>query len=1364
MGPLFVDWNAYRTTFETYAERALGHRVTVLGKADARLLPTPTLVFTDVRVGEAEDPLMVVSRFSANIELTPLLNGEIRVVEMRLDEPSLRLALDESGRIDWLTAATRHDRSQIDPAAVELNSVDVQSGRVEVIDARTGKTYLADDVNLNISARSLEGPYKIEGAAVLDGARHSLRIATGRQDAEGKLRVKAELVPTDLPATLQLDGLLGEEDGSPRYAGDFVLASVALVEPSADGKDTANAEPVAGSLGRQAARLWQGEGKFELNPSRLDIPQFTFRYGREDRPFRVEGSGTSGLGETPRFEARLVAKQVDLDRIFGAGPSDPVDLDQAASVVLSTLKELPLPPIPGTLTVDMPGLVVGGSIIQDIGFDAQTLPRGWKITALEAHLPGRARFVSNGELLLGETPSFQGRAHLESRQPSAFAAWWRRGVPARPLTLDPFAVDARVEISPGALVLSGIDGSVGDSGMTGSLAWRSAAGGERSVVTADMDADRLDLDQVQAVIDFASARKGARGEGVEAATIADSLANTDVSLRLAVAELLLGETKADDVELTASYTQGSLNVERLFAADFAGARIEAAGQVNALTSTPDGRFEAKLEAAELAGLRDVLLRLFPDSAVVAHFAEASDALAPARLDAVFTARADAASGSTATLALNGELAGSAVETRIGFTGRVDAWRDADLDAEAHVRAGDAVTLLRQAGFDVVPLRDTGPASLDVTATGVIKSGLALQVFAGGIGSELEAQGRIGFPPFKAPDYMIDAALRSDDLTPFGLMSGRVLPVLAGEVPLEATAKIEGEGLAATMSAIEARIGTATIAGSMSGDFGAPRPLLDGDIRTSHASAQLFTELVLGADIWSSVDGAQASASVTDGAENRWPSGAFGTPFLRGSALRLTVKADAADIGLERPAENARFSLQASSGELAVDDFEADFEGGRLSGSLLIKRSGGEAAVSGNLKAVGADLQGLVWRRGGRPVARGELDLSVDFEGAGRSVSGIVAGLAGGGTFQVRDGELRGINPAAFASVIRAADAGLALEDMAIRKAFLSHLDAGSMPFRSIDGSLTLAAGTARARNVVIDTDSATAFGTAQIDLERWQVDSDWSLKVDPGENAVTGAEPQVGLVFRGSLDAPQRSVDIAPLTAFLTLRAFEQEVRRVEKLQADILERDRFLRELRKLRQEKQRRAREAAEAAEENTRNADEAQARSDAEEEARRKAEAEAAAQRKAAEEEKAREKAKEKASEKTENTPAAGGADAGAAAPVSFADRIRSAIEDGIDTGAGDTLPRLSTTESIGNHDGAGSGGGELPAADGPVTLEGLLAPLEAPQDAEIVESPPAAPSSPVSRTAGQSRSEPDSRVPRYIQGPRNMVIPNPAYPGN
>ena len=58
VAPLVVDWNHYRTTFESEASRLTGLSVRVTGTIDARILPTPRIKLRNVEIGEAgREPL-----------------------------------------------------------------------------------------------------------------------------------------------------------------------------------------------------------------------------------------------------------------------------------------------------------------------------------------------------------------------------------------------------------------------------------------------------------------------------------------------------------------------------------------------------------------------------------------------------------------------------------------------------------------------------------------------------------------------------------------------------------------------------------------------------------------------------------------------------------------------------------------------------------------------------------------------------------------------------------------------------------------------------------------------------------------------------------------------------------------------------------------------------------------------------------------------------------------------------------------------------------------------------------------------------------------------------------------------------------
>jgi uncharacterized protein involved in outer membrane biogenesis len=101
IAPYFIDWSSYRTAFEAEASRIVGQQVKVRGEADARLLPFPSVTFSDVTVGDDSAPAMTVRRFSMDAELAPFLSGEVRIFDMRVEEPDVVVRILEDGSLDW---------------------------------------------------------------------------------------------------------------------------------------------------------------------------------------------------------------------------------------------------------------------------------------------------------------------------------------------------------------------------------------------------------------------------------------------------------------------------------------------------------------------------------------------------------------------------------------------------------------------------------------------------------------------------------------------------------------------------------------------------------------------------------------------------------------------------------------------------------------------------------------------------------------------------------------------------------------------------------------------------------------------------------------------------------------------------------------------------------------------------------------------------------------------------------------------------------------------------------------------------------------------------------------------------------------
>lgn len=1179
VGPFLVDWTAYRSTFERYGEEVLGHRVAVMGQAELQLLPTPTLTFTDVRVGEPEDALVVVSRFSMRVDLPPLLKGEIRVVEMTLDQPSLRLSVDEQGRLDWL--AERRVAGLLgglDPDGIMFEQVNIQDGRLVVTDARSGRRHEVDDIDATLAARSLLGPYRIDGMASAGGERATVTVATGRRDADGSIRVRAGLTPVSLPVDLVAVGRMTVADGRPAYEGRFTLASIT---PDED-RDTA----------------WRSEGGFALDVAGLDLVEARFSYGPEDRPVTLEGSLAIDLADPLRFQLDATAKQLDLDRIAGRGPQDPLSATDAGSVVLAALSGLPHPAIPGTVRLAIPAVVTGGNLVQDVQLEAERLASGWRVARMAARLPGRTEFLARGDLELAPHPAFRGSFAASVAQPNQFADWWRRGrAPAR--SVSPFAVEARVVATPTELALTEMAFEIAGAPGRGTL---SHTRSQPARLAFDIDADTLDADQALLLADLFFGRDADRSAGTDAGQLAGLAGDAEISARLFAKTVTVGALEARNATVRLGYRDDVLTLEAVEIEDLAGARIEAQGRVAALSTAPTGSLTALVDAQRLDGVSALAGRLLPGSTLAQVLEQRAALLAPARLQLEFEGEADGA-GTRASLQARGDIGGTVVDLSGGLGGRLDDWRRAALDVTGSLSAADGARLLGQAGLPVLPFVSLGDGRVEFSAAGRPDEALegSLRLYLG-TANAASAAGEVRLAAGMPAAYSADLVLRLQDASLVGALAGRA-PVIAGETgAIDVAATLQGTGDTFSLSALEGVVAGSRVAGDLEVDLrlatGDLPPRIRGRVEIDALDLASLSDLVLATD------------PLAPAGAGGWSAAPFGPPQVPPADIALDIAALRLGIGTLPPLTGVTGRLGVSPEALSLDVAEAGIAGGRVTGTWALRRAEGQASLTATARIEGAALEEFVWTRNGRAVATGTMDLGLDFEGAGRSVAAIVSGLSGGATLQVRSGEIRGLNPAAFGLVIRAVDAGLDLGEDAVRDAFAGHLDAGVLGFTTLEASGSIAGGVLRVNSLRVDTPSANVFGGAQVDLARRTLNSELSLKVDPGEEAVRGAEPQVALVFAGPLEAPSRQIDVAPFTGYLTLRAFEQEVRRVEDLQAEITERDRLGRELRRQREVERRREREREEQQLERER-----QLRLDEEDQARREAEARAEAERAAA-----------------------------------------------------------------------------------------------------------------------------------------------------
>ncbi|OWK23713.1 hypothetical protein AJ87_29110 [Rhizobium yanglingense] len=333
-----------------------------------------------MRVGQESNgqPTVQIEQFAMDAELAPFLSGEALIFDMRVVNPKLRLRLLKDGTLDWM----RGSRPEIPAKTVVLESVHVTGGDVQFIDDQSGRARSITGLNAEMSARSLAGPWRIEGDAALDGEHGSFSISSGQPDETGALQVRTQLIPDQRPVKIDLDGQLKLADRKPNYQG---LMSAAVENRGAAKSDDKNALP---------PRL---KGRFELTNERIRLSEYRMEIGSVDDPYVITGEATLDTGNAPEFLLIADGQQIDVNRIGNQGAGGKTARDPGLSArqrlnsLISIIAQIPVPQVQGKASVKLPAIVAGDTTIRDVQLDLQPAGNGWTMTmpsdAARAH-PG----------------------------------------------------------------------------------------------------------------------------------------------------------------------------------------------------------------------------------------------------------------------------------------------------------------------------------------------------------------------------------------------------------------------------------------------------------------------------------------------------------------------------------------------------------------------------------------------------------------------------------------------------------------------------------------------------------------------------------------------------------------------------------------------------------------------------------------------------------------------------------------------------------------------------------------------------------------------------------------------------------------
>ena len=1159
--PYFVDWTDFRRDFEDQASRILGKKVVVHGRVEARLLPFPSVTLHDVRAGTDADgsPLIQVARFSMDAELAPFLSGEARIFDMRIEEPKAKIRLLKDGTLDWM----RGSRAEIPARTVVLESVQIEGGQIEFIDEQSGRNRVVTGLNADMSANSLAGPWKAEGRAAVDGHPGSFSLSSSEPDyANGRMGLRIRVVPDEHPVEVDLDGAIAATAGKPAYSGSFAFSFREDQKQKQQGGQSLFSSP-------------RTRGSFELTNESVRIPSYRMELGGNENPYVVTGEATLDTGAKPEFLLTADGQQIDVNRFAppvvqtGKTSRQPTaSVRQRIEAFAAMVARIPVPPVPGKASISLPALVSDDTTIRDIRLDVRPDGSGWQVVNAVATLPGRTQLEAKGSLTLLDGPAFNGNLLVASNQPSGLANWLSGSVDPAIRQLNAAGFSADVSLTTLNQRFDNLELAIGDASLKGKLERRSD--GKASNLSIDLAGNEIDLDALKAL--------GSLALGDQ---VGSSVLDHRIDAKFKADRFNMAGVTANHVETAFTMAGGVLSLEKMTAGDIAGAEVKAKGQLQGSLLKYAGKGTVNLHATDMQPFFAMLQQKLPGHPFLSRLAASSPWYANS--DLAMDVSVNSENGG-ANVAVSGTVNGSRLSAVAKMPDFLSITDDTAMSLEGVLKNQSTAILFGQAGLDPLPFDADGEGLLSVKLNGTLGSPVQTDIRFSTERTHFSMIGSFAVAAANFGEGSADLALESADIEPYLIMNAVGLPQLGGGMALKANGKMAVDAQKIAFSALGGQAGGNPFSGSLAFQRAAPHSVT-GDLALRTVDLAWLGDAIYGPVI-----------DPETGTLNAKPLAMPAFPQLKAA---LSLKAESFEAGPFGTVTGLSTKVTHDDGNLALDDIAGTFMGGKLTGRLAMSTGEGAGIFRTKIAVNDANPESILWANANGPVATGRVAIDLTAESTGKSVGEILKSAGGSGEVRASGLVLKGLNPGAFPPILQAAE-GLQqpIDAPKVRPLVDQSLWQGEIPLGNVALPFTLNGGALHFQNLRAGIDPVTLTGDATVDIAASTVNGDLDLIFNPGAEVVAGAEPSLRLNYNGPLAAPALTTDVSALGNYLALRAFEKERRRVEAMQASVLEKQRLRRETALYRSQ-------AAERQAEKERV--EAEAKAKAEEEARLKAAAE-------------------------------------------------------------------------------------------------------------------------------------------------------------
>ncbi len=319
-----IDQQKYKELAVSKVEEATGYKIDWKGNINLGLMPLPHASVSELSVKSGVHEILSIAKADVQVALMPLLSKKIEITNVSLDTPVITLTTTKGGDQTWMpvrkdAVAENKDTSSSATAAADkpmditVNRVEITDGKFIIDNQQAGSKQELSNLNLNLRADSLTGPFDVTGDTEWSGQKIELKATSGEiNSAEGHYPIQASIAMPKSGVNLAFSGTV---DSTNKAADGDLNVEIADIAKAAKGF-TGSAPELPKGLDGKATLA----GKIIYTSNRIALDNMAMSLGA----ISYSGSvAVDGLGDNsqPQLSFNLNPKsKADADEYANAGP------------------------------------------------------------------------------------------------------------------------------------------------------------------------------------------------------------------------------------------------------------------------------------------------------------------------------------------------------------------------------------------------------------------------------------------------------------------------------------------------------------------------------------------------------------------------------------------------------------------------------------------------------------------------------------------------------------------------------------------------------------------------------------------------------------------------------------------------------------------------------------------------------------------------------------------------------------------------------------------------------------------------------------------------------------------------------------